>query len=166
MNVQFMTTTRDGAPHFQIKQSRNARVILKVAHLGLTDVEQWLSPPKLEFFLAQDIFIAFLASIEMDAAVAALPVGVIMGGLEEEGRVWIEILSVHPDYHRQGVATALVQRLQQTAKELGARGLMVDVDDDNHQALRFYKRVGFKQVGDIRHYYYDGSRALILFCPL
>ena len=76
-------------------------------------MEQWVSSEKLVFFLAQEIFIAFLGYGK--PRVSQLPIGVIMGGLEDESRVWIELLSVHPDY-RRWVAPALVEALKKSAK--------------------------------------------------
>ncbi|WP_008310239.1 GNAT family N-acetyltransferase [Leptolyngbya sp. PCC 6406] len=148
---------------FVIEPTQDAEVIIHAALPGLADVEQWISREKLTFLLDRGLVIAFLAygQPKLD-----LPTGVIMGGLEEEGRVWIEVLSVHPSYRRLGVATALMEELRSQAQAIQARGLMVDLDDDNYQALKFYKSVGFKKVGFVNHYYYDGSKAIILFCPL
>ncbi len=148
---------------FSIEPTRDADQIIQAALPGLSDVEQWVSSEKLVFFLAQEIFIAFLAY--SNPRVSQLPIGVIMGGLEDEGRVWIELLSVHPAYRRFGVATALVEALKTKADAIQARGLMVDVDDDNTAAQKFYRQLGFRKVGQIKQYYYDASTALIFFCP-
>ncbi|MFQ4139836.1 GNAT family N-acetyltransferase [Nodosilinea sp. PGN35] len=149
---------------FTIERCHSAPAILAAARPGLADVEQWISADKLAFFLDRGIYIAFLAYGQ--PRLIDLPLGVIMGGLEEEGRVWVEALSVHPTYRRLGVATALMAELRAQARAAQARGLMVDLDDDNTAALRFYKSVGFKKVGSVDQYYYDASRAIILFCPL
>jgi [ribosomal protein S18]-alanine N-acetyltransferase len=149
---------------FTIERCHSASAILKAARPGLADVEQWISRDKLDGFLEWGIYIAFLAYGQ--PKILDLPLGVIVGGLEEEGRVWVEALSVHPTYRRLGVATALMAELRSQARAAQARGLMVDLDDDNATALRFYKSVGFKNVGYVDQYYYDASKAIILFCPL
>lgn len=146
----------------QIVPSKDVDLILKTGIDGLADVEQWLSKRKLAFFLTENIYIAYLAFIDTQAT----PVGVIMGGLEEEGRVWVEMLSVGAAYRRRGVGTALMKQLINTAETFAARGLMVDIDHDNYGALKFYKQLGFRRVGSINQYYYDSSKALVYFYEL
>lgn len=62
-----------------------------------------------------------------------LPVG-FMGVQERK----IEMLFLHPDYFRKGLGKELVQR---AFRELEAR--YVDVNEQNHNAARFYERMGF-----------------------
>ena len=50
----------------------------------------------------------------------------------------IEMLFLHPDYFRKGLGKELVQR---AFRELEAR--YVDVNEQNHNAARFYERMGF-----------------------
>ena len=145
-----------------VVQSKDVDLILNTGIDGLADIEQWLSRRKLTFFLTENIYVAYLAFIDFQTT----PIGVILGGLEEEGRVWIELLSVHPDYRRRGVGTALMEQLINMAEIISARGLMVDIDHDNYGALKFYRNLGFKKVGSIGQYYYDSSKALVYFYEL
>ena len=55
----------------------------------------------------------------------------------------IEGLFVDPEHHRQGAGTFLVAH----AQHLGAGALAVDVNEQNDNALRFYKSLGFRVVG-------------------
>ncbi|AFY37815.1 GCN5-related N-acetyltransferase [[Leptolyngbya] sp. PCC 7376] len=148
--------------NIRVVQSKDVDLILNTGIDGLADIEQWLSKRKLAFFLTENIYIAYLAFVDIKEE----PIGVIMGGLEEEGRVWVEMLSVSSDYRRRGVGTALMDQLINTAEIVSARGLMVDIDHDNYGALKFYKRFGFKRVGHMNQYYYDSSKALIYFYEL
>lgn len=65
----------------------------------------------------------------------------------DPGEFYIDTLSVLPEYHGQGVATALLKGAIRRAAEAGKpAGLLVD--KDNHRARRVYERVGFRQVGE------------------
>ncbi len=62
------------------------------------------------------------------------------------GEAEILNVAVHPDFHRQGVASALL-------KTLTARILYLDVRASNSPALAFYRRHGFVKSGHRRRYY-------------
>jgi putative acetyltransferase len=67
--------------------------------------------------------------------------GMVVGFIgTAEGKV--EMLFIHPDVRRQGLGQAL---LHYAIKERGAT--MVDVNEQNDQALGFYLRMGFEVVG-------------------
>lgn len=69
------------------------------------------------------------------------------GGDEtSEGELYIDTLAVVPEYRRQGVASALLRRAIERAKEhrLPA-GLLVEPHNSNARAL--YEKIGFTQVG-------------------
>ncbi|MFW9991444.1 MAG: GNAT family N-acetyltransferase [Candidatus Odinarchaeota archaeon] len=146
-----------------IEENCDASFLLKTAKLaGLMDVDQWTSKEKFQALLDIELLIAFIAVLKDTGDKKTKAVGEIMGGFEEEGRIWIELLVVEPSYRRKGIASALVQKLAQVGRELGYRGLFVDVDSDNYEALKFYKAVKFGKSGSIKEYYYDESDAVIL----
>ncbi|MCB2184877.1 MAG: GNAT family N-acetyltransferase [Deltaproteobacteria bacterium] len=55
--------------------------------------------------------------------------------------VW---LGVHPDFQRAGVAQKLFARFLDIMEETGARIILVDTQADNHPALAFFRRMGFR----------------------
>jgi|GEM_PF-617161 len=56
----------------------------------------------------------------------------------------VEMLFVAPAFFRQGVGTALLNAAQSMAAE---RALTVDVNEQNHDAMAFYMRQGFRVAG-------------------
>ena len=71
-------------------------------------------------------------------------------------------LAVHPDYRRQGVGKALVERL---LWELGEENhcLTLEVRASNEAAIALYEGLGFRQVGRRPKYYLNPPEdALIL----
>ncbi|MBC7263663.1 MAG: GNAT family N-acetyltransferase [Chloroflexi bacterium] len=69
------------------------------------------------------------------------PVG-MSRGVYDGSKALIHIVSVHPDYQRRGIGTALVRETARRFKERGATSLMVTVPGDN---LEFWKKMSFRQ---------------------
>ncbi len=76
------------------------------------------------------------------------PVGFIRG-VYDGSRAIIHIASVHPDYQRRGIGTALVREIARRFKERGARSLAVTVPGE----LGFWKKMGFRQTTRIMFAY-------------
>lgn len=55
----------------------------------------------------------------------------------------IEMLFVDPKYHGKGIGSRLIHH----AIKIKGRNLQVDVNEQNHGAYAFYKRLGFVKVG-------------------
>jgi ribosomal protein S18 acetylase RimI-like enzyme len=54
---------------------------------------------------------------------------------------------VHPDHHGAGVATALMTASLEAARDRGAQGIWLGVNQQNARAQAFYVRSGFAVVG-------------------
>ena len=83
-----------------------------------------------------------LASRALDWWVVALPSNMPIAFLGLTERT-IEALFVDPDYHRKGIGAALVEY----AQSLNRGSLAVDVNEQNTEAVRFYRALGFAQKG-------------------
>lgn len=55
----------------------------------------------------------------------------------------VEEFGVHPDFHRQGAATALVEYMKQDAAKRGYPRIELDMWEFNQGALAFYENAGF-----------------------
>lgn len=147
----------------EIKKLSDARTIVKFGKShGLDDINSWVNSEKLQRFLDWNLHVAFGAFTTPNATL----VGVIVGGLEEEGRMWIEALAVHSQWRRKGIGRSLIEALSSCAMKKGFRAIFVDVDDDNHQGLAFYRKNGFIDAGFIKKYYHDGTNAVVLLKEL
>jgi ribosomal-protein-alanine N-acetyltransferase len=117
---------------------------------------------------------AFPPSEAWGADAIALMLGLEGGfGLGLEGRGFIlaravageaEILTlaVVPEARRQGVAGALLRAAMMEAQYREAEVMFLEVSATNTAARGLYGQAGFAQVGLRRHYYADGSDALVL----
>ena len=68
------------------------------------------------------------------------PVGMVKG-VYDGSRALIHIVSVHPDYHRRGIGTALVREITKRFKKRGATCLAVTVPGNR---LDFWTQLSFK----------------------
>lgn len=72
---------------------------------------------------------------------------------------YIDRLDVSEKYRRQGVATCLLQKAREWAKQQGARGLYLETQDTNVPAMRLYEKNGLKICGiDTMMYYTSPHR--------
>ncbi|MHA1927890.1 MAG: GNAT family N-acetyltransferase [Candidatus Thorarchaeota archaeon] len=147
-----------------IQVSENASLLIDQAdRLGLLDVKYWTTSEIMQEYIQSGKRIAFSAFDAINSGSSEMPSGIIVGGLEEEGRLWIELLVVDKKKRRRGIATALVEKLAEFGREHKLRALFVDLDDDNEVASEFYKAVEFRDAGTISEYYWDSSDAIILY---
>ena len=71
-------------------------------------------------------------------------------------------LAVHPERRRRGIASALLRTAMDRAAVLGAVSMFLEVATTNDAARALYRSHGFIEAGLRRHYYTDGTNALIL----
>lgn len=86
---------------------------------------------------------------------------IVLGYLEirlVDGVVDIMNLFVSEDVRRQGIATALMNEMIE--KEDFNR-IMLEVNENNNEAIRLYTKLGFKEIS-FRERYYDEDTALIM----
>lgn len=69
-------------------------------------------------------------------------IGVIMAG-NDGRRGYIYHTAVHPDYRRQGIASALVDRTVQTLQNIGIHKVALVVFERNQDGNRFWENEGF-----------------------
>ena len=89
---------------------------------------------------------------EVDGRVVGFALGAMMEKPKSAWRYgWLEWLGVRSRYKGQGVASRLLSRLTELFIERDARIMLVDTDEDNHDALVFFRKKGFDQ--ETRHVY-------------
>ena len=83
-----------------------------------------------------------------------------------KGVFHIITIDVAPTARRRGVGTLLMKWMTDKGQELRLQALRLEVAVDNADALGFYTRMGFAEVGRIAGYYLGTIDALVLECRL
>jgi ribosomal-protein-alanine N-acetyltransferase len=78
----------------------------------------------------------------------------------------LQRIGVSTTARRGGVATALLDEIVAEAPGSGANRLLLEVRDDNADALGFYAARGFVEIDRRPRYYRDGTTAVVLRLPL
>jgi len=88
------------------------------------------------------------------------PVGFVLCWIIED---MCDLLSVGvvPDYRREGVGLMLVEYAVHTARDLGAKRIMLEVNIRNEAAIAMYEELGFTRDGLRKSYYSnaDGTKS-------
>jgi GNAT superfamily N-acetyltransferase len=65
------------------------------------------------------------------------------------GAAYLRLLLVAEAYQGTGLGSRLLEWVERTARERGARHLYLLATTDNHRARQFYDRHGYRHVGDL-----------------
>lgn len=69
------------------------------------------------------------------------------------GYAYIDDIAIEPKYRGRGIGRALMERTIEWAKTRGFPGMMLETQDNNVPACRFYARCGFELRGFDTHLY-------------
>jgi ribosomal-protein-alanine N-acetyltransferase len=113
---------------------------------------------------------AYRAAVESAHPERILLVSETQGRLESflvarfmAGECELEGLLVAARSRRRGMATRLLHSLIQTARERGARKILLEVRESNVIARSFYRKLGFSQTGLRKTYYLDPCEDALLY---
>ncbi len=98
---------------------------------------------------------------EVEGAVVGYAAASIVADIAELQRI-----AVTPAHRRAGLAAALLAAVLGAATEQRADRILLEVREDNHEALAFYADQGFVEIDRRRRYYRDGATAIVLRLPL
>jgi aminoglycoside 3-N-acetyltransferase I len=101
-------------------------------------------PDHLRKLLADDKFIALVAHVdgELAGAIAAYE---LVKFEAERSEIYIYDLAVIEQFRRQGVATALIERVKSIARDSGAWVIFVQADPPDEPAVSLYDKLGTRE---------------------
>lgn len=79
---------------------------------------------------------------------------------ESAASVWVLDLVVDAASRRNGVAAALIQRVESWAQTRHIRQFFIEVSSKNHPGISLMQQMGFRFSGYNEHYYYNQDVAL------
>ena len=60
--------------------------------------------------------------------------------------LFVEEIAVHPDYHGMGIGTFMFEQIEHAARLRGCTHIVLEVAENNEEALRFYRRRRFQKL--------------------
>lgn len=103
----------------------------------------------LERLLASDTFIA-IAALKDHEVIGGLAAYELRKFEQERSEIYLYDLAVAAAHRRQGIATALIQTLQNIAAERGAWVIFVQADHGDAPAIALYSKLGRRE--DVLHF--------------
>jgi len=83
------------------------------------------------------------------------------GGEADEEIAYIQTIEVAPEQRGRGVGRQLLERIEGSARAVGAVQIGLHVDEANSGAIRLYEANGYRKQGREENYYPQGRAALI-----
>jgi ribosomal-protein-alanine acetyltransferase len=83
-------------------------------------------------------------------------IGFIIGALSRDNELLIGhilTIDVSLSHRRRGIGLRLLQEMEKIFKEKGAKICRLEAREDNVAALNLYRKLGYKKVRVLRHYY-------------
>ena len=99
--------------------------------------------------LGRDDFIPLVA-LAGDKVVGGLAAYVLTKFEQERSEIYIYDLAIDENYRRQGIATGLINKLREIAREIGAWVIYVQADDGDEPAIKLYESLGTRE--DVLHF--------------
>ena len=74
----------------------------------------------------------------------------------------IHTLTVVPDYRRRGIATTMLDDLEEWAREKKVSAVMLEMREGNTEAQPLYEKAGYRSISRRDNYYARGIHAVIM----
>jgi [ribosomal protein S18]-alanine N-acetyltransferase len=132
---------------------------LKVLH----DIDSACFPPGIAYSqeeLAR--FISYRHSRTWVAEDGGEIVGFLVANQTRTGVMHVITIDVKEAWRRRGVGEGLMNAAEEWGKRQGLRGASLETAEENRTAQEFYRRRGYRKLGQITNYYADGSTAWVM----
>ena len=103
----------------------------------------------LNSLLAREDFIPLVA-VAYGKVVGGLAAYVLTKFEQERSEIYIYDLAVDENYRRRGIATGLINKLREIAREIGAWVIYVQADHGDDPAIKLYESLGTRE--DVLHF--------------
>lgn len=129
------------------------RELLSVFASAFEDVDSYMSAqPSDEYLISmleRDDFVPLVAVTD-NQVVGGLAAYVLHKFEQERSETYIYDLAVDEKYRRRGIATGLINKLREIAREKGAWVIYVQADHGDDPAIKLYESLGTRE--DVLHF--------------
>jgi ribosomal-protein-alanine N-acetyltransferase len=146
---------------YQPAQIRRATP-LDIPSIAAIERELFVDPWEQSIFLEA---LTYYPSSYFVAACDGRVVGFVVGGLEDTGEnIYGHLcnLGVTAPYQYRGIGRLLVNRIEHQFALERAGGIQLEVRFSNTGAQQFYRRLGYREVFRLAHYYSNGEDAVVM----
>jgi len=70
-------------------------------------------------------------------------------------------IDVLPEHRKKGIGLRLMQTIEEIFKSKGAKASVLEVREDNVEALRLYQKCGYRKIGRLEGYYGNAHGAYL-----
>jgi len=139
--------------HYRRASLTNLTDLLRVFAEAFEDHESYQSA------IPSDEYLNKLLAREDFVPLVAVADGKVVGGLtayvlqkfeQERSEIYIYDLAVLESHRRQGIATGLINKLREIAREIGAYVIYVQTDPPDEPAVKLYESLGTRE--DVFHF--------------
>ena len=138
---------------YQTAQLDTLKDLLRVFGEAFEEVETYQSAVPsdeyLEKLLRSDNFIAVVAIADR-TVVAGLAAYILKKFEQERSEIYIYDLAVLESHRREGIATGLINKLREIARDFGAYVIFVQADVGDDPAIKLYESLGTRE--DVHHF--------------
>jgi aminoglycoside 3-N-acetyltransferase I len=140
-------------PEYRNADITSLRELLSVFAVAFEDANSYLSAQPSDEYLRNLIerkdFIPLVADVE-GKVVGGLVAYVLRKFEQERSEIYIYDLAVDENYRRRGIATGLINKLREIAREKGAWVIYVQADHGDDPAIKLYESLGTRE--DVLHF--------------
>ena len=138
---------------YQTAELNALKELLRVFGEAFEDIETYQgtvpSDEYLESLLQSDNFIAVVALAD-DKVVGGLAAYVLKKFEQERSEIYIYDLAVLESHRRRGIATGVINKLREIARDLGSYVIFVQADMGDEPAIKLYESLGTRE--DVHHF--------------
>jgi aminoglycoside 3-N-acetyltransferase I len=135
-------------PEYRNADITSLRELLSVFAVAFEDANSYLSAQPSDEYLRNLIerkdFIPLVADVE-GKVVGGLVAYVLRKFEQERSEIYIYDLAVDENYRRRGIATGLINKLREIAREKGAWVIYVQADHGDDPAIKLYESLGTRE---------------------
>ena len=140
-------------PQFLIADIFQLKDLLKVFGEAFDEIETYQgnvpSDDYLQSLINDPTFIPIIAEID-GKVVGGLAAYVLRKFEQQRSEIYIYDLAVKAENRREGIATGLINKLRETAREIGAYVIYVQADPPDEPAVKLYEKLGVRE--DVLHF--------------